>query len=127
MKAEIKKVRMEANEEIDIAVLHIDWSEQHKLTEIKEIQSAYFNGRYSYDSHGFASLSDSSDHKAEAIHAALKHKIEDLVENGKKRIVICSDSPTSQYRNGKKCVLDEETSTGIENKHQIALHRIYSW
>ena len=86
---------MEANEEIDIAVLHIDWAEQHKLTEIKEIQSAYFNGRYSYDihtgycytkedSHGFASLSDSYYHEAEAIHAALKHKIEDLVKNGKK-------------------------------------------
>ena len=116
MKAEIKKVRMEANEESDIAVLHIDWAEQHKLTEIKEIQSAYFNGRYTYDihtgycytkedSHGFASLSDSSDHKAEAIHAALKHKIADLVENGKKRIVICSDSPTSQYRNGKNVYL----------------------
>ena len=116
MKAEIKKVRMEANEESDIAVLHIDWAEQHKLTEIKEIQSAYFNGRYAYDihtgycytkedSHGFASLSDSSDHKAEAIHAALKHKIADLVENGKKRIVICSDSPTSQYRNGKNVYL----------------------
>ena len=116
MKTEIKKVRMEANEESDIAVLHIDWAEQHKLTEIKEIQSAYFNGRYTYDihtgycytkedSHGFASLSDSSDHKAEAIHAALKHKIADLVENGKKRIVICSDSPTSQYRNGKNVYL----------------------
>ena len=107
---------MEANEESDIAVLHIDWAEQHKLTEIKEIQYAYFNGRYTYDihtgycytkedSHGFASLSDSSDHKAEAIHAALKHKIADLVENGKKRIVICSDSPTSQYRNGKNVYL----------------------
>jgi hypothetical protein len=26
-----------------------------------------------------------------------------------------------------KCVLDEETSAGIENKHTIALHRIWSW
>lgn len=112
MQAEIKNVRMEANEESYIAVLHIDWAERHKLTEIKEIQSADFNGRYTYnihtgyyytkeESHGFASLSDSSDLKTEAIHAALKHKIADIVENGKKIIVICSDSPTSQYRNGK--------------------------
>ena len=130
MKAEIKKVRMEANEESDIAVLHIDWAEQHKLTEIKEIQSAYFNGRYTYDihtgycytkedSHGFASLSDSSDHKAEAIHAALKHKIADLVENGKKRIVICSDSPTSQYRNGKNVYLMKRLAQELKISIQL--------
>ena len=74
--------------------MHIDWAEQHKLTEIKEIQSAYFNGRCGYDSHtgycytkvdchGFASLSDSPDHKAEAIHNALRPIIEDLVAKGK--------------------------------------------
>ncbi len=116
MKAEIKKVRIEASEDDDLAVLHIDWAEQHKLTEVKEIQSAFFNGRYAYDihtgycytkedSHGFASLSDCSDHKAEAIHSALKDKIVKLVENGKKRIVICSDSPSSQYRNSKNVYL----------------------
>jgi hypothetical protein len=116
MKSEIKKVRIEASEDDDLAVLHIDWAEQHKLTEVKEIQSAFFNGRYAYDihtgycytkedSHGFASLSDCSDHKAEAIHSALKDKIVKLVENGKKRIVICSDSPSSQYRNSKNVFL----------------------
>ena len=103
-------------EDDEIAVLHIDWAEQHKITEVKEIQSAYFNGRYSYDihtgyvytredSHGFASISDSSDHKAEAIHNAIKPKIEELVVKGKKKIIICSDSPTSQYRNSKNVFL----------------------
>ena len=97
-------------------MLHIDWAEQPKLTEVKEIQSAFFNGRYAYDlhtgycytkedNHGFASLSDCSDHKAEAINCALKQKLVNLVEKGKKRIVICSDSPTSQYRNSKKVYL----------------------
>ena len=116
MKQELKKVRLDAQEEDDVAVLHIDWAEQHKLTEVKEIQSAYFNGRYSYDihtgyaytkedSHGFASISDSSDHKAEAIHNALKPTIEELVAKGKKKFVICSDSPTSQYRNSKNVFL----------------------
>ena len=116
MKKELKKVRLDAMEDNEIAVLHIDWAEQHKITEVKEIQSAYFNGRYSYDihtgyvytkedSHGFASISDSSDHKAEAIHNAIKPKIEELVVKGKKKIIICSDSPTSQYRNSKNVFL----------------------
>ena len=43
MKQELKKVRLDAQEEEDVAVLHIDWAEQHKLTEVKEIQSAYFD------------------------------------------------------------------------------------
>ena len=116
MKQEEKKVKVETETEEDLALLHIDWAEQHKLTEIKEIQSAYFNGRCCYDihtgycytkgdCHGFASLSDSADHKAEAIHNALRPTIEDLVAKGKRRFVICSDSPTSQYRNSKNCFL----------------------
>ena len=116
MKQELKYVRLEALENADVAVLHVDWAEQHKLTEVKEIQSAYFNGRYSYDihtgycytkddSHGFASLSDSSDHRAEAIHCALKPKIVQLVGKGFRKIVICSDSPVSQYRNAKNIFL----------------------
>ena len=116
MKQELKKVRCDAQEEEDVAVLHIDWAEQHKITEVKEIQSAYFNGSYSYDfhtgyvytkedSHGFASISDSSDHKAEAIHNAIKPKVEELVAKGKTKFVICSDSPSSQYRNSKNVFL----------------------
>ena len=51
MKRELKKVRLEALEDAEVAVLHCDWAEQHKVTEIAEVQSAYFNGRYSYDLH----------------------------------------------------------------------------
>ena len=116
MKQEIKKVRLEALEDEEVAVLHVDWAEQHKITEIREVQSAYFNGRYSYDlhtgycyssqdSHGFVSLSDSADHKAEAIHNAMRPTISKLVGQGKKRFVICSDSPTAQYRNAKNVFL----------------------
>ena len=53
----------------------------------------------------FASNSCSSDPKAEAIHNALKPTIEELVAKGKKKFVICSDSPTSQYRNSKNVFL----------------------
>ena len=28
-------------------MLHVDWAEQHKVTEIREVLSAYFNRRYS--------------------------------------------------------------------------------
>lgn len=116
MKTELKKVRLEAKECDDIAVLHNDWAEQHKITEIKEIQTAYFNGRFSYDlhtgycytkedSHGFVSLSDSSDHTASAIHNAIRPTIEALVAKGKRRFVICSDSPSGQYRNAKNVIL----------------------
>ena len=69
-------------EEDDLAVLHVNWAGQNKLTEVKEIQTAFFNGRYAYDihtgycytkddNHGFASISDSTDHRAEAIQSAL--------------------------------------------------------
>ena len=102
--------------EDDLAVLHIDWGEQHLVTQIRDVQSAFFAGRYAYDlhtgycytkedSHGFVSLSDSSDHKAESVHNALRPTIASLVDKGKKRFVICSDGPTSQYRNSKNVIL----------------------
>ena len=57
------------------------------------------------NSGGFVSLSDENDHKAEAVHAALEPKIKQLAENGIKEFYIVSDSPTSQYRNGKAVYL----------------------
>ena len=94
----------------------IDWAEQHKLSESKEVQSAYFAGRFHYEihsvyiytkeeSHGAASLSVTSDHRAEAVHVAIKAEIVRLVEKGKTTIVIVSDSPVSQYRNSKNVFL----------------------
>ena len=50
-------------------------------------------------------MSDCPDHKAEAVHAAIKGEIIKLKENGKTTIVIVSDSPTSQYRNPKNVFL----------------------
>ena len=112
MKREIKAMKIEAEENEDIAVIHMDWVEQHKLSEVKEVQSAYFAGRVCYDihtayiytkedSHGAASISDCPDHKAEAVHAAIKDNIIKLKENGKTTVIIVSDGPTSQYRNSK--------------------------
>ena len=50
-------------------------------------------------------MSDENNHKAEAIHAAMNPKIKELAEKGVKEITVVSDSPTSQYRNGK-CAYD---------------------
>ena len=41
IKNELRQVRLEAMEEDDLAVLHVDWAEQHKLTEVKEIQTVF--------------------------------------------------------------------------------------
>ena len=121
---EVKSEKLEAGDSEHLAVIHMDWAEQHKISEIKEVQSAYFNGRFYYeihtlyiytkeDSHGAASLSDVSDHKAEAIHAAIKHEIIKLKEKGKTKIVVVSDSPTSQYRNAKNVYLMKRLATEL--------------
>lgn len=86
IKKQLKKKRIEAEEDDEKVVIHMDWAEQHTLIENKECQSAFFNGRRCYDihtgycytkgdCHGFASLSNSSNHKAEAIIAAIEPKI----------------------------------------------------
>ena len=59
------------------------------------------------------SLSDENDHKAEAIHAALSPKIKELAQEGFKEITIVSDSPTSQYRNGKSAFLTSKWSVEL--------------
>ena len=125
MKREVKAMKVETEENGDLAVLHIDWAEQHKLIEMREVQSAYFNGRWHYDihtgywyckedSHGIASISDCPDHKAEAVHAAIKGEITKLVEKGKTTIVIVSDGPTSQYRNSKNVFLMKRLAVELQ-------------
>ena len=42
MKTELRKVRQECMDSEDLACLHVDWAEQHKITEIREIQTAFF-------------------------------------------------------------------------------------
>ena len=116
MKRELKSVVVETEEDDTLALLHNDWAEQHQLSEVKEVQSAYFAGRFHYEihtafiyskgnNHGAASISTAADHKAEAINAAVKSEIVKLAEMGKTTIVVASDSPTSQYRNGKNVFL----------------------
>ena len=74
------------------------------------------------DCHGFASLSDSSNHKAETIIAAIEPKIKELVEKGKSKFTFCSDSPTSQYKNAKYVFLMKE----IAIKYEISIRHLYT-
>ena len=49
MKKEFKESRQETDDDETMAVLHTDWAEQHKLSEVKEVQSAFFGGPTTYD------------------------------------------------------------------------------
>ena len=132
----IKKVMRSYREAImesdDMAYIHIDWAENIEIQVPGEIQSAYFSHQsislhtgYLYsknNSGGFVSLRDSNNHKAEAFHAALKTTIEKVVAAGIKKIIMVSDSPTSQYRNNKNVYLTKQMAL----KYNISITWIYT-
>ena len=112
----VKTKREEVIESDDKVMLHVDWAENGTIIVPNEIQTAFYGGRTNYSIHsgyqyakensgGFVSLSDDPNHRAEAIKAALDPKVKHLVENGFKEIIFVSDSPISQYRNGKAAYL----------------------
>ena len=51
MKREIKALVVETKEDDTLAVGHVDWAEPHQLSVVKEVQSAYFVGRFHYEIH----------------------------------------------------------------------------
>ena len=92
-----------------------------------EAQSAFYGGRPNFSIHTgyeysktnsgwFASLSEENNHKAEAIHAALDPKIKELAKKGYTEITVVSDSPTSQYRNGKCAYLTSKLAEELKIK-----------
>ena len=112
----VREKRDEALESDDKAMEHVDWAENGQIVLPNEVQSAYFGGRVNFSLHtgyeyskdksgGFVSLSDENNHKAEAIAAAMEPKMKELAERGIKEVTIVSDSPISQYRNGKMTYL----------------------
>ena len=116
IKKKIQEKKEEAIEVDNKAVIQVDWAQNGTIIVPDEAQAAFYGGRFDYSIHtgyqyskegsgGFASLSDENDHKAGAIHAALDPKIMELVEKGYDEVTIVSDSPTSQYRNGKNAFL----------------------
>ena len=116
IKNKVLEKREESLKSNDKVMCQVDWAENGTLITPDEAQSAFFGGRPNWSLHtgyeyskrkcgGFVSMSDENNHKAEAIHAALAPKIKELAEEGFKEITIVSDSPTSQYRNGKNTYL----------------------
>ena len=75
IKRYMKLLRTRVLNTTDEAVIHVDWAENYALQTIREVQAAYFTDTtvsihtgYCYSKQecfGFASLSDSGDHKAE--------------------------------------------------------------
>ena len=51
MKQGIKAVVVETEEGDTLAVVHVDWAEQHQSPEVKEVKSAYFAGCFHYEIH----------------------------------------------------------------------------
>ena len=133
IKKYIKEKRIEVSNSSAMAMLQVDWAENGEVVVPGEVQSAFYGGRLHYNLHtgyqytqtnsgGFVSLSDFSNHKAEAIFVALDPKIEELVEGGKTDIIIVSDSPTSQYRNAKMVFLTKSWA----EKFGIRIQWIYT-
>ena len=127
IKQKVLEKREDALESDDKVMLQVDWAENGTIITPDEAQSAFFGGRNTYSIHtgyqyskrksgGFVSLSDENDHKAEAIHAALDQKIKELAGEGYKEITIVSDSPTSQYRNGKCAYLTSKWAVELKVK-----------
>ena len=98
-----------------MASVVLDWSENLDLFKTFQAQSAFFNNKqiaihqgyvyWSEGSYGVAAMSDYTGHKAEACWAGYTQIIDKLVSSGVKYINFISDSPTSQYRNGKNIYL----------------------
>ena len=90
------------------ALLQVDWSENLTVVPSREIQTAFFERKsfslhsgyaYMYNrSFGFGALAEGSNHKAEAIIAALNPVLEELLQRGVQSFTFVSDSPVSQYR-----------------------------
>jgi hypothetical protein len=110
-------------------LLHVDFSENYSAKYHRETQSAHFGDRAQVvihqgvayvagkDAQAFATLSDDSDKKAEAIAAHLKPIFLrfNLAFGKFDRVSIVSDSPTSQYRNRRTMyIIDRVLRTVID-------------
>ena len=125
-----KKAREEAMTNPDIVTMQIDWSVNPKMRQTREEKSAYYDENqislhtilvWSADgNNSISAMSDYTDHKAPAVFATI-NPVKEMVESGKKKINIVSDSPTSQCRNRKLFYLLQQFSL----KYQITLHWIY--
>ena len=114
-----------------VATIQIDWSENAKMTQAREEKKAYYedcqvsvHAMHQWTSEGnqsVASLSDHTSNQAAAVMVSVKPVLESLVKNGKVKINIVRDSPTSQYRNKKIFYMIQQ----LANDYEVAVHWIY--
>ena len=114
-----------------VATIQIDWSENAKMTQAREEKKAYcedcqvsVHTMHQWTSEGnqsVASLSDHTSHQAAAVMVSVKPVLESLIKNGKVKINIVSDSPTSQYRNKKIFYIIQQ----FANEYEVTVHWIY--
>ena len=114
-----------------VATIQIDWSENAKMTQAREEKKAYYedcqvsvHAMHQWTSEGnqsVASLSDHTSHQVAAVMVSVKPVLESLVKNGKVKINIVSDLPTSQYRNKKIFYMIQQ----FANEYEVTVHWIY--
>ena len=114
-----------------VATIQIDWSENAKMTQAREEKKAYYedcqvsvHAMHQWTSEGnqsVASLSDHTRHQVAAVMVSVKPVLESLVKNGKVKINIVSDLPTSQYRNKKIFYMIQQ----FANEYEVTVHWIY--
>ena len=126
-----REAKHDAMAEDTTAMLQIDWSENVELNQTRQEHSSYY-GKISVSIHagyiwsketnyGFAALSDCTDHKAATVWSSLTPTLETLVQNGKEKIIIVSDSPSSQYLNKSSFFFGQQ----FAKSHGVSLTRIF--
>ena len=123
-----KEAREDAMNNSTVATIQIDWSENANMTQAREEKNAYYedcqvsvHAMHQWTSEGnqsVASLSDHTSHQAAAVMVSVKPVLESLVKNGKVKINIVSDSPTSQYRNKKIFYMIQQFS----HEYEVTVH-----
>ena len=126
-----KEAREDTMNNSTVATIQIDWSENAKMTQAREEKKAYYedcqvsvHAMHQWTSEGnqsVASLSDHTSDQAAAVIVSVKPVLESLVKNGKVKINIVSDSPTSQYRNKKFFYMIQQ----FANEYEVTVHWIY--
>ena len=125
-----KEAREDVMNNSTVATIQIDWLENVKMTPAREEKKAYedcqvfVHAMHQWTSEGnqsVASLSDHTSHQAAAVMVGLKPVLESLVKNGKVKINIVGDSPTSQSRNNKIFYMIQQ----FANEYEVTVHWIY--
>ena len=126
-----KEAQLEAKNNSDVVTIHINWSQNAKLRQVREEKGAHYHEHqvsihaiYSWEhdkEQSHVALSNCTSHNATAVFACIEPILIDFVGSRIKRINIVSDSPSSQYCNKSIFWYLKEFS----EKHNTSLKWIY--